>query len=91
MTSEQIAELRERIHERSADGEGINVTREDVERLLDERYALLVALKAALRCAGHDDAAGAHWIGSPRLASEERFEPDTCPCTLLTIVESEAP
>lgn len=49
MTSEQIENLKGRLDERCVDGEGINVTREDVERLLDEREALLEALKEAQR------------------------------------------
>lgn len=49
MTSEQIVNLRRRLNERSADGEGINVTREDVTRLLDERETLLRALRSVAR------------------------------------------
>jgi hypothetical protein len=47
VTDAQIANLRERTDERCSEGEGINVTKADVERLLDERKALLIVAKRA--------------------------------------------
>lgn len=47
MTPKQIEKLCERLDERCVDGEGINVTKEDVLKLLDEREALLIALRDA--------------------------------------------
>lgn len=65
MTSEQIENLKGRLDERCVDGEGINVTREDVERLLDEREALLETLKWV------------QWAGTP--VEVAHFNPEACP------------
>jgi hypothetical protein len=47
MTKEQVAELVSRTDEGCYEGEGINVTKADVLRVLDEREALLEALRDA--------------------------------------------
>lgn len=52
MREAEIADLRARTDEACFDGEGINVTKEDVERVLLERDALLVALKK-IQWSGH--------------------------------------
>jgi hypothetical protein len=43
MTEKEVAALRDRTDEHCYDGEGINVTKEDVARLLEERETLLAA------------------------------------------------